>query len=66
VTGDYTKLLNEHIYNFYPIPNIIRVIKSRVLDEGGMWHIGGRREMHAVLVEKSEGKSPFYRPKHRC
>jgi hypothetical protein len=29
VTGDWRKLHNEELHNFYSSPNIIRIIKSR-------------------------------------
>jgi hypothetical protein len=29
VTGDWRKLRNEELHNFYSSPNIIRMIKSR-------------------------------------
>ena len=55
------KLRIEGIHNLYPSPICIRMIKSRGMIWGweGMWHIRGKREIHTLLVDKSEGKRPF-------
>jgi hypothetical protein len=31
VTGEYQKPLNEELNDLYPLPNIIQVIKSRIM-----------------------------------
>ena len=31
VTGEYRKLHNEELNDLYPLPNIIQVIKSRIM-----------------------------------
>jgi len=50
----------------YPSPNIVRVIKSRMM----RWakHIarmGERRGVYRILVGKPEGKKSFERPRRR-
>ena len=50
----------------YPSPNIVRVIKSRMM----RWakHIarmGERRGVYRILVGKPEGMRPLGRPRHR-
>jgi hypothetical protein len=64
VTGDLRKLHNEEIHNFYSSPNIIRMIKSRML----RWarHVARMGEKgHAcrILVGKPDGKRPLGRPR---
>jgi hypothetical protein len=43
VTGDWTKLHNEELHNFYSSPNIIRTIKSRSVRWAGNVAGRGRR-----------------------
>ena len=50
VTGEWRKLHNEELSDLYSLPNIVRVVKSR---------------MHRVLIGKPEGKSPLGRPRLR-
>jgi hypothetical protein len=48
----------------YTSPNIIRVIKSITMG----WHVanmGEMRNVYNILVEKSEGKTPLGRQRHR-
>jgi len=50
----------------YPLPNIVRVIKSRRMKWAGhVARMGERRAIYRVLVGKPEGKRPFGRPRHR-
>jgi hypothetical protein len=49
LTGDWRKLYNEELQNFYSSPSIIRMIKSRrmrwtshVARMGCIWDIGGK------------------------
>jgi hypothetical protein len=64
VAGDWRRLLNEELRNFYASPYIIRVIKSRRI----RWakHVtlmGEIRYEYKILVGKSEGKRPCIKPK---
>ena len=45
VTGEWRKLHNEELRDVYSLPNIVRVVKSRRMRWGGMWHIWGRGEV---------------------
>jgi hypothetical protein len=38
------KLYNEELHNLYLSPNVIRIIKSRILDGQGMYHAWGEEE----------------------
>jgi hypothetical protein len=44
VTGEWTRLRNEELYNLYCSPNISRVIKSRKKEIGGVCSMYGREE----------------------
>jgi hypothetical protein len=46
VTGDWRKLHNEELHNFYSSPNIIRMIKSRTMRWAGDVVRMERRGMH--------------------
>jgi hypothetical protein len=57
VTGDLRKLHNEELHNLYSSPNIIRMIKSRMVR--WTWHVARMwetRNAYRILVGKSEGK----------
>jgi hypothetical protein len=41
VTGDWRKLHNEELHHLYSFPNIIRMIKSRMMGWAG--HVTGMR-----------------------
>ena len=59
-------LHNEQLNDLYCSPNIVRVIKSRrMIWAGYVAHMGKRRELHRVLVEKPKGKRPLGRPRCR-
>ena len=63
VTGEWRKLRNEKLRDLYSIPNIVRVVKSRLAG-----HVARMREgrgVHRVLVGKPEGKRPLRRPRRR-
>jgi len=60
------KLHNEELNDLSCSPNIVRVIKSRRMGWAGrVARMGERRGVYRVLVEKSEGKKPLGRPRHR-
>jgi hypothetical protein len=50
-------LHNEDLHDLYSLPSIIRIIKSRMM----RWvrhvaHMGEKRNVYRLLVEKSQGK----------
>jgi len=60
VTGEWRKLHNVELNDLYCSPNIVRVIKSRIVRWAG--HVARMRESRdvcRVLVEKPEGKRPL-------
>ena len=66
VTGEWKKLHNEELSDLYPLPNIVRVVKSRRMRWAGhVACIGEWRGVHRVLVGKPEGKRPLGRPRRR-
>jgi hypothetical protein len=59
VTGKWRKLHNEELIDLYPLPNIVRVVKSRRM----RWathvaRMGEERGVYRVLVGKPEEKRP--------
>ena len=65
VTGAWRELHYEELNDLYSSPNIVCVIKSRRM----RWdvHVVGMREwrgIYRVLVGKTEGKRPLWRPRH--
>jgi hypothetical protein len=66
VTGEWRKLHNEELHDFYSSPSIIRVIKARRIRWAGhVARIGEKRDAYRLLVGNPEGKRPLGRPKHR-
>ena len=66
VTGECRKLYNEEFRDLYPLPNIVRVVKSRRMRWAGhVARMGEGRGVHRVLVGKPEGKRPLGRPRRR-
>jgi hypothetical protein len=66
VDGGWRRLHNKELRNSYASPNITRVIKSRSMRWAG--HVAGMGELtnaYKILVEKSEGKRPLGRSRHR-
>jgi len=56
----WRKLHEEELNDSYPLPNIIRVIKSRRMRWAGhVAHMGQRRGVYRVLVGKSGEKRPL-------
>lgn len=62
-TRDWTKLHSKELHDLYGSPNIIRVIRSRTARWVTEIVRMGRREMHRVLVRKTDGNSPLERPR---
>ena len=65
VTGEWRKLHNEELSDLHSLPNIVRVVKSRMILAGHLARMGEGRGVHRVLVGKSEGKRPMGRPRRR-
>ena len=66
VTGEWSKLHNEELNDLNSSPNIVWVIKSRIMRWAG--HVARMEEgrgVHKVLVGKPEGKRPMGRPGRR-
>jgi hypothetical protein len=65
MTGDWRKLHNE-FHNLYSLPNIIKMIKSRMIKWAGhVARIGATRNAYKILVGKPEGKRPLGRLRRR-
>jgi len=65
--GEWRKLHNGELNDFYSFPNVIRVIKSRRMRWAGhVAYMGDRRVLYRVLAGKPEGKRPPGRPRHGC
>ena len=56
---------NEELSDLYSLPNIVRVVKSRMRWAGHVARMGEGRRVYRVLVGKPEGKRPFGRPRRR-
>jgi hypothetical protein len=66
VTGGWRKLHNKEHRDFYSLPNIIRMIKSRKMRWAGhVAQMGEKRNAYRLLMGKPEGKRPLERPLHR-
>jgi hypothetical protein len=59
------RLHNERLNDLYSSPNIVRVIKSRIMRWGHVARIGESRGVYKVLVRKPEGKKQLGRPRIR-
>jgi hypothetical protein len=66
VTGEWRKLHNEELNGLYSLPNIVRMIKSRILRwVGHVARMGEGRGVYRDLVGKPEGKKPLGRPRRK-
>jgi hypothetical protein len=67
VTGEWRKLHNEELHNWYSSPDIIRQVKSRRMRWAGyVARMGEERKVYyKVLVGKPEGRRPLGRPRRR-
>jgi hypothetical protein len=58
VMGEWRKLLNEEIRDFYSSPSLIRIIKSRRMRWAShVARMGDKRNTYRLLVGKPEGKN---------
>jgi hypothetical protein len=66
VTGHWRKLHNKELHNLYSSPNIITMIKSRmVIWAGHVARMGEKRNAYRILVGKPEGERLVGRPRRR-
>jgi hypothetical protein len=66
VTWEWSILHNEERNDLYSSPNIIRVIKSRIIRWAGhVARMGEGRGAYRILMERPEGRRPLGRPMHR-
>jgi hypothetical protein len=64
VTGEWRKLHNEKLHDFYCSPSIIRIIKARRMRrEGHVARMGEKRNAYRLLAGKPEGRMPLGRPR---
>jgi hypothetical protein len=66
VIGGWRKLHNEELHNFYSLPSLVRIIKSRNMRwAGNVARMGEKRNAYRILVGKHEGKRSLGRRRHR-
>jgi len=66
VTGEWSELHNEELNDLYCSPNVVHVIKSRIMRwPGHVARMGEGRGVYRILVGKPEEKIPLGRPRRR-
>jgi len=66
VTGEWRRLHNKELNDLYSSPNIVRVIKWRIMRWAGhVAPMGEERGVYRVFVGKPEGRIPLGRPRRR-
>ena len=66
VRGGWRRLHNENLYDLYSSPNIIRVIKSRIMRWAGrVTRTGDKRVAYRILVGTPKTKRPLGIPRRR-
>jgi hypothetical protein len=66
VTGGWRKLHNEELHNLYSSPNIIRMMKSRMMRWAGhVARVGANRNTYRILERKPGRNRPLRRPRRR-
>ena len=66
VTGEWRRLHNEELNDFYSSPSIVWVISSRRMRwTGHVARMGEERGVYRVLVGKPAGRRPLGRPRRR-
>jgi hypothetical protein len=60
VTGEWRKLHNKELHDFYSLPSILRIMKSRRMSWAGhIARMGEKRNAYRLFVGKPEGKTPL-------
>jgi hypothetical protein len=66
VVGEWRKLHNEELREWYSSPSVTRIVKSRRMRWAGyVTRMGEKRSAYRLLVGKLEGKRPLGRPRRR-
>jgi hypothetical protein len=64
--GSWRKLHNDELHNLYSSPNIVRMIKSRMVSLAGhVARMGEGRGVHRFSVGRTDGRKPLRRPRRR-